>query len=213
MASEAANQLDEDISSLQATAREMAEHLGAVFRAHDNANREKAINSLIEVDRRQFPALDSDDIRMAATAFVDALWAKDRIEFEHLSDGEINEETLREADYSRAIQKLRQRAAIIDADPQYAITKVQAWRQHKLGGDYWTPFQRSQVYELRAVLDDPEYPHKPRAGQSGPGPEAMRYVLAFELHDMHTERHWLQGVRVMTPYFLRILTHHNGGGD
>jgi len=206
-------QSDKDESRLRPTAREMSESLANVFRAHDNSNREKAIESLIEVDKRQFPSLDTDEVELASTAFVDALFAKDEIEFQHLTDGDINETGLREADYSSAIQKLRQRAVLVGADQQYAVEKVRAWRQHKLGGDYWTPFQRSQVYELRAALNDPEYPHKPRAGQSGPGPEAMRYALAFELHDMHTERHWLQGIRVMTPYFLRILEHHEQGGD
>ncbi|WP_245180771.1 hypothetical protein [Haloarcula amylovorans] len=191
----------------------MAEDLARVFRAHDNGNREKALESLLAVDRHQFPKLDDDKLEVAASGFVDALWAKDQVEFQYLRDGEINKQGLREADYSPVTQKLRQRAVTIGADQEYAIKKAEAWQQHKIGGDYWTPFLESQVYELRAVLDDPAYPHKPRAGQAGPGPEAMRYVLAFELHDMHTERHWLQGVRVMTPYFLRILAHHNGGGD
>ncbi len=194
-------------------AREMAEELAKVFRAHDNSNRETAIESLYEVDKHQFPDVDATAIKLASEAFVDALWEKDRIEFQHLRNGSVDHDGLREADYSPVIQKLRQRATIIDADQKYAIKKTEAWKQHKLGGDYWTPFQQSQVYELRAALNDPDYPHKPRAGQSGPGPEAMRYALAFELHDMHTERHWLQGVRVMTPYFLKILAHHDDGGD
>jgi hypothetical protein len=203
---------ERDESQLRTTAREMSESLAKVFRAHDNSNREDAIESLIEVDRRQFPTLDTDEVELASTAFVDALFAKDEIEFQQLTGGEIDATGLREADYSAALQKLRQRAVLIGADQQYAVEKVRAWRRHKVGGDYWTPFQQSQLYELRAALNDPEYPHKPRAGQSGPGPEAMRYALAFELHDMHTERHWLQGIRVMTPYFLRILSHHEEMG-
>jgi hypothetical protein len=203
--------LEKKESQLQATAREMSRNLANMFKAHDDSDRESAIESLIEVDRRQFPALSSDEIELASAAFVDALFAKDEVEFQQLTDGKIDDDGIREADYSSPLQKLRQRAVIIGADQQYAIKKVQAWRRHKLGGDYWTPFQQSQVHELRAVLNDPEYPHKPRAGQSGPGPEAMRYSLAFELHDMHTERHWLQGIRVMTPYFLKILLHHEEG--
>ncbi|MFC6973463.1 hypothetical protein ACFQL1_20015 [Halomicroarcula sp. GCM10025709] len=191
----------------------MAEHLAIVFRAHDNSNKEKAIEALQEIDKRQFPELSDDAVKLASEAFVNSLWEKDRIEFDHLKNGTIDRAGLRGADYSPAIQQLRQRATIIGADQRYAITKAEAWKQHKIGGDYWSPFQRSQVYELRAALDDPEYPDKPRAGQAGPGPEAMRYALAFELHDMHTERHWLQGVRVMTPYFTKILAHHEDGGD
>jgi len=33
----------------------------------------------------------------------------------------------------------------------------------------------------------------------------MRYVLASELHDMNTKRHWEQGIELLVPYFERIL--------
>jgi len=33
----------------------------------------------------------------------------------------------------------------------------------------------------------------------------MRYVLAVELHDMHTDAYWEQAKDVMIPYFERIL--------
>lgn len=187
------------------TARRMAEQLSQGFRAHDTGRKQTAIDAFASVDTLQFPFLSEGEARHAATAFVEALWAKDDIEFEQLSDGRINREGIRQADYSPVRQKLRERAAIIGADPKYATTKAEAWRRHKSGGDYWTPFQQSQLHELRAALRDPEYPHKPRAGHSGPGPEPLRYVLAFELHDMKTEKHWKQGVEVMTPYFAKIL--------
>lgn len=197
-----------DSRGLVGTARYMATELARLFRAHDDGRREDAIEACLAVDELQFPTLDSDDVELAATAFVDALWAKDDIEFEYLHDGEIDREGLQEADYGRVSAKLRERAAIIGADPAYATTKAKAWRRHKAGGDYWTPFQQSQVYELRAALNDPTYPNKTRAGQSGPGPESVRYVLAFELHDMHTDHHWQQGVDVMVPYFRYILRNH-----
>jgi hypothetical protein len=189
-------------------ASEMATALCRGFVAHDNGEREEAIEAFSTVDRNQFPKLDDGDVRLAATAFVDALWAKDDIEFRHLSEGEFDRDGIREASYSPVKRELRKRAAIVGADPRYAETKATAWRRHKAGGDYWTPFLRSQIYEVRAAIDEPEYPNKPRSGVSGPGPEPMRYMLAFELHDMRTEAHWKQGIDVMIPYFERILEEH-----
>lgn len=66
------------------------------------------------------------------------------------------------------------------------------------------------MYEFRAAIGDPTYPRKGRGGRSGPGPEPMRYVLASELHDMNTKRHWEQGIEVLTPYFERILERNDG---
>ncbi len=103
----------------------------------------------------------------------------------------------------------RRRAAALDIDQAYAIHKTTAWRRHKTGGDYITPCLEAQVLELRAALQDPTYPRKPKHGQSGPGPEAVRWVLGVELHDMHTAGHWQKAVDVMTPYFETILEHHH----
>ena len=194
--------------SLYSTARYMAEQLSAGFRAHDKGHRTEAIEAFHAVDTYQFPDLDETDTHLAATAFVDALWAKDEVEFKCLRNGDLQVADLEQADYRPIKQKLRQRASLIGADSRYAATKAEAWRQHKTGGDYWTPFGQSQLYELRAALGDPNYPEKPRAGQSGLGPEAMRYVLAFELHDMHTERYWREGISVMVPYYVKILESH-----
>lgn len=188
------------------TAQYMAEQLSTGFQAHDKGFREEAIEAFHSVDKLQFQYLGDDTVRLAATAFVDALWAKDEIEFQCLRDGEIQKEDLKQASYSPVRQKLRQRASLVGADAEYAVKKAEAWRKHKAGGDYWTPFGWSQLYELRAALRDPTYPQKPRAGQSGLGPDPLRYVLAFELHDMHTEQTWQDGLEVMVPYFAKILT-------
>ena len=198
-----------DSPGVLGTARYLSEQLARMFRSHDVGDRESAVEACRIIDERQFRSLDSEDAKLAARAFVDALWAKDDIELSQMRDGQIDPAGIRETDYAPVVAKLRQRAAILGLDHDYATTKALAWRRHKAGGDYWTPFQRSQVYEIRAALGDPAYPDKPRAGQSGPGPEPMRYALAFELHDMHTERHWQQGVEVMVPYFARILREHN----
>lgn len=194
-----------DAEDLEGTAKMMARQLARLFRAHDRGLREEAIEACLRVDRLQFPALESADVELAAERFVDALWAKDEVEFQHLTDGAIDTAGLRQADYGEVRARLRERASLIGADPRYATTKAEAWRRHKVGGDYWTPFVKSQVFELRTILDDPPYPNKPRGGQSGPGPEPLRYILAFELHDMKTERHWQEGIEVMTPYFAKIL--------
>ena len=191
----------------------MAEQLSVGFRAHDKGFRDEAIEAFGAVDELQFQYLDEEDVRLATTAFVDALWAKDEVEFECLRDGELKREAVADADYGPVTRKLRQRALIIGADSRYAEKKAEAWRRHKCGGDYWTPFGWSQVYELRAALRDPDYPHKPRAGRSGLGPEPLRYVLAFELHDMHADRCWSEGVTAMVPYFETILRSYEGDGD
>lgn len=198
---------------ITSTAQYMAEQLSKGFKAHDVGKYEEAIDAFYEVDTLQFRHLDDDDAFLAAKAFVDALWAKDEIEFQCLRDGEIQVEDIKDADYSPVRQRLRQRASIIGADPRYAEKKAEAWRRHKCGGDYWTPYGWSQVYELRAALDDPLYPEKPRAGLSGLGPEALRYVLANELHDMHTEESWEEGLEVLVPYYLKILRSHTDNGN
>ncbi|WP_229126402.1 hypothetical protein [Halapricum desulfuricans] len=187
------------------TARKMAEQLARGFKAHDKGRRDIAIDAFTYVDRHQFQFLGETDARHASTAFVEALWKKDDIELDYLRGGQFDRDGLRQADYRPVRQKLRERATIIGIDPQYATTKAKAWRRHKAGGDYWTPFGKSQLYEIRRALRDPEYPNKPRAGDEGFGPDPCRYVLAFELHDMKTDTHWQQGVDVMVPYFKRIL--------
>ena len=194
-----------DSSSLRSEAREMATALACVFTAHDRGNRERALEACRRVDERQFSDLDSDAVDLASEAFIDALWAKDEVEFRCLKNGEIDPELIRDADYSEVATHLRKRAAVVGADQRYATKKLEAWRQHKAGGDYWSPYQRAQMYEFRAAIDDPEYPRKERGGRSGPGPEPMRYVLASELHDMNTERHWNQGIELLVPYFELIL--------
>lgn len=192
-------------STIRQTATDMARELSNGFQAHDDKRRDDAVEAFFAVDRRQFSYLNDSEARDAAIAFVDALWAKDEIEFQFLRNGDIEREGIKKADYHRVKQKLRKRAWITGADPRYAETKAKAWRHHKSDDDYWTPFMKSQVYELRAALQSPSYPDKRRGGKAGPGPEPMRYVLAFELHDMHTPKHWKQGEEVMVPYFERIL--------
>lgn len=192
-------------SDRQTEAREMAIALAHVFRAHDEGHRQRALEACRRVDELQFRDLDEDGVAIASEAFIDALWAKDEVEFRFLKNGDFDPERIRNADYSDVATHLRKRAAVVGADQRYATEKVEAWRQHKAGGDYWTPYQRAQMYEFRAAIDDPEYPRKGRGGRSGPGPEPMRYVLASELHDMNTKRHWEQGIELLIPYFERIL--------
>ncbi|WP_160135139.1 hypothetical protein [Halococcus salsus] len=194
----------------RSTARYLSEQLAAGFQAHDRGSYSDAIEHFYMIDKYQFENLGDDKLRLAATAFVDALEAKDEVEFQCLQHGDIQQEAIMDADYSPVRNKLRQRASIIGADSNYAVKKAEAWRKHKAGGNYWTPFGWSQVHELRAALQNPDYPSKPRAGKSGLGPEPLRYVLAFELHDMHTKRHWQQGIEVMIPYYETILTNQMG---
>lgn len=194
-----------EANDTRSTARYLSKQLAAGFQAHDRGSYSDAVGHFYAIDEYQFQNLADDKLHLAARAFVEALRAKDEVEFQCLQHGDIQQEAIMEADYSPVRNKLRQRAAIIGADSNYAVKKAEAWRKHKAGGNYWTPFGWSQVHELRAALQNPDYPPKPRAGKSGLGPEPLRYVLAFELHDMHTKRHWEQGIEVMVPYYESIL--------
>lgn len=190
------------------TAEHMAEQMCRGFIEHDRGDRDAATDAFAAVDERQFRHVDRRDARLAATAFVEALWAKDEIEFQYLTDRTIDRDGLREADWSPVRRAFRKRASLLEIDQEYAALKTEAWRRHKTDGDYWTPFQKAQVLELRAALQDPEYPRKAKDGRSGFGPETLRYTLGVELHDMHAAEYWEQAKDVMTPYFERILDAH-----
>lgn len=188
------------------TAEYMAEQVIEGFIAHDAGDRGGAIEAFYNVDALQFAHLNDEDARLAATCYVDALFEKDEVEFRHLRGGDIDAESLEMADWGPVRQRFRMRAGVVGMDAEYAIASTEAWKRHKTGGDYWTPIQRAQLIEFRAAIGDPEYPNKPKYGQSGFGPEAMRYALAIELHDMHDWDYVEQAVDVMTPYFDFILT-------
>ncbi len=193
----------------QETAQHMAEQICLGFQAHDRKQRAEAIEAFGTVDALQFPHVDTETATHTATAYVEALWAKDDVEVDHMADGEIDDDDLAAADWEPVREKFRERASIVGMNPRYAELSTMAWRNHKTSQDYWTPIQRAQVIELRAAMSDEEYPQKPRYGKSGFGPEAARYALAVELHDMHTDRHWQQAMDVMLPYFEAILEAHD----
>ncbi|PSQ09801.1 hypothetical protein BRC93_11995 [Halobacteriales archaeon QS_5_70_15] len=195
---------------IEEVAGEMAEQICRGFRFHDRRERERAVEAFAAVDRRQFAHLDPTTARAAAAAYVDALWAKDAVESSCTVDGDLDYDALAEADWGSVRAAFAKRAALVGMDARYAEASTLAWKRHKVGGDYARPMQRAQGYELRAAMDDPEYPRKPHQGQSGFGPEAARYLLAVELHDMHTESHWEEARAVMTPYYERILRAHDG---
>lgn len=198
---------------LTETAAYMAERLCEGFRAHDDDRHADAVGAFFEVDRRQFAHLSDGRAREAATAFADALWAKDDVEGEfRADDGSVLVSELEASDWSIVARCFRRRAEIVGIDDAYVGRKTTSWRRHKVGGDYWTPMIEAQVYELRAALRSEEYPGKPSDGQSGYGPEPHRYALGIELHDMHTGRHWEQAVETMTPYFEFILLAHRSEG-
>ncbi len=194
--------LNDSAPATRAIARRMAEELCRGFKYHDNRRRKEAVEAFAAVDTRQFRHVSEETAREASVAYVDALWAKDEVEQSCMVDGEIDEQALDRADWSDVRSAFARRASLLDMNPQYADQSTIGWRRHKTGGDYWTPLKRAQTYEIRAALQNPEYPAKPRYGQSGFGPEASRYELGVELHDT---RQWEQAVDVMVPYFERIL--------
>lgn len=184
----------------------MAEQLCLGFKHHDEREREACVEAFFEVDRRQFAHLDDEEARSAATAYVDALWAKDAVEAPYV-DGQqlVDPEGLDAADWSPVRDALGRRAALLGIDEAYAEETTRAWRRHKTGGDYWTPTLRAQRRELRAAFGDPSYPGKTGFGRSGFGSLAARYLVGVECHDAHTEGRWAEAVEVMTPYFAEII--------
>jgi len=184
---------------------EVAKQLALGFKHHDQRNRQEAVDAFAVVDRFQFRHVSAEAARKAAAAYVDALWEKDTVEESCVVDSEIDAEALDAADWEPVRRAFGRRALIAGIDSAYAELSTVAWRRHKTGGDYWTPMMRAQRFELRAALQDADYPHKPRYGQSGFGPEASRYALGVELHDT---RRWEQAIRVMTPYYQRIGDEH-----
>lgn len=200
---------DVTASRLSETAAYVAEQLCIGFRAHDNGCRQEAIDAFFEVDRRQFAHLDDATTLEGATAYVDALWEKDAVEADYANpDGTLQREALDTADWGRVEESFGRRAEVLGIDERYATESAEAWRQHKVGGDYWTPMMAAQMYEIRAATQDPSYPEKPSDGLSGFGPEATRYALGVELHDMHTRTHWEEAARIMKPYFEYIFSAH-----
>ncbi|MFB6068328.1 MAG: hypothetical protein ABEJ90_00175 [Halobacterium sp.] len=189
-------------SNVDVSARYLAEQICKGFISHDKRERSAAIDAFTNVDVVQFGHLDETQARQAATAYVNALWAKDEVERSCANDGTLDTDALADADWSSVRAAFARRAATAGIDPRYAEYSTVAWKRHKVGGDYWTPMQQAQQYELRAALQDPGYPDKPRYGESGYGPEPARYVLGVELHDV---RRWTEAQRAMTPYFERIL--------
>ncbi len=184
----------------------IAAQIGMGMVHHDRREREQAIECFASADSFQFQHVSEETARKASVAYVDALWEKDAIEDScRDSDGGLDRDELANADWSPVKQAFERRASAVGIDPEYADLSTVAWRRHKVGGDYWTPFQKAQMYELRAALQDPDYPHKPRDGKSGFGPEAVRYVLGVELHDM---RRFEEGVEAMVPYFERVAQGH-----
>ena len=184
---------------------DIAMHFGMGFVYHDKQHREMAVDAFAVADTFQFQHVSEETAREASVAYVDALWKKDRLEEKHTINGELDRDALDDADWSPVAKAFERRASPVGIDPKYAELSTVAWRRHKVGGDYWTPMQQAQMYEIRAALQDPDYPHKPRDGQSGFGPEPSRYTLGNELHDM---RRFEEGLEVMTPYFERIARAH-----
>jgi hypothetical protein len=196
---------DDRAEDARTNARRAARQLCLGFKHHDDREREAAVEAFAAVDRLQFQHVSEATAHDAAVAYVDALWAKDAVERSCMVDGTIDSDALASADWSDVREAFARRASLVDMDPQYAEQSTIAWRRHKVGGDYWTPMKQAQLHEYRAALQEPDYPDKPRYGQSGYGPEPARYLLGVELHDT---REWRQAEQVMTPYFERILREH-----
>ncbi|MFB6083719.1 MAG: hypothetical protein ABEJ94_05690 [Halorientalis sp.] len=187
----------------------LAERVWDGFVAHDERDRMAAVKAFATVDDAQFQHVDGATARRAAVAYVNALWKKDEIEAAHETGEGFDREALDAADWGPVRENFAERARLLGIDEDYADLSTTAWRRHKTGGDYWTPIMHAQTLELRVAMGNPEYPDKPRYGQSGFGPEPTRYALAVELHDFRSADHVEQGTEVMTPYYEAILRAHD----
>ena len=191
--------------SLDRRARFMAEQVCSGFQLHDRRQRSEAFEAFYAVDRNQFAHLSDRQARQASKAYVDALWEKDAIEKSYMVNGEVNPETIAQGEWEQVHDALVNRARVVGMDTAYATKTTEAWKNHKTQADYWSAFLEAQTYELQAAMQDPDYPSKPKEGQSGYGPVATCYVLAVELHDMHTKPTWEEAIRVMEFYYRSIL--------
>jgi hypothetical protein len=118
MVSFAGGALDDDVTE---TASYMAEQTCLGFIAHDDGRHDAAVDAFFEVDRRQFSHVGDETARRGATAFADALWAKDAVEAECRDEfGDVANDDLRGADWTSVERQFRQRANVLDIDPAYA---------------------------------------------------------------------------------------------
>jgi len=193
---------------LDRQARFVAERICSGFQLHDRRQRDECAEAFYAVDRHQFAHLDDDEAKASSEAYVEALWQKDDIEKSYQVENQIDPEQIKEADYEPIREPLARRAEIVGMDESYADHTATAWKLHKTKGEYWTEFLKAQLVEVRAALQDPGYPRKPKEGLSGFGPLPSRYLLSVELHDQHTTKCWEEAIRVMTPYYRRILERH-----
>lgn len=192
-------------SSIDELATHMAINICRGFITHDERDREACIESFYEVDRHQFSHLSDEDARRAAVAYVDALWAKDAVEAPYVREDGTLDAGLDDADWRPVEDALERRTEIIGMPTEYASATTDGWRLHKTGGDYWTPHMVAQRHEVRAALDDPDYPHKRGSSQTGMGVLPARYLVCIELHDMKTARHWKEAAQVMQTYYTDLL--------
>lgn len=181
-----------------------AERLCAGFLAHDERNRERALDSFAALDTAQFSHLDASEARAAAAAYVEALWEKDRSEWPY-TDGRtiVDPDGLAGANWDRVSHPLERRAGIVGMDVAYATELTDAWRRHATGGDYREAMVRAQRREFDAAMGT----NREHYSFEGPGPghPLARYILGIELDDEHTERHRTQAVAILGPYFAAIF--------
>lgn len=180
----------------------MAEQTCLGFIYHDRREYEATISAFYHVDRHQFAHLSNEEAYEAARALTDAFWAKDDVEDGYIDGAEVDP-ALDDADWGSVEEALARRAEIVGIDAEYAPKTTEAWRNHKTGGDYWTPTMVAQSHEIAAAIGSVQ--QKPKYGRSGYGHLTARYLVGLELHDMHTEHHWEEAAGVMAVYYGEIL--------
>lgn len=190
-----------------ASPRDAAAAIAQGFAAHDAREYDEAVAQFARTDRFQFRHLSDETARKAATAYVDALWAKDAVEDEYRTDDGFATEQLRHADWSLVWDALAERADLVGMDTAYATETTQSWVEHKCGGDYWTPMMNGQRIEFRAATQRDDYPRNEKRGDAdhGFGTNPVRYLLGVELHDA---RRYDDAVEMMTSYYEAISEAH-----
>jgi len=191
--------IDDSHSGSSSKAETAATAICEGMKLHDEGEYEQAIEEFTTTDAIWFD-VPTAVARGGAIGYVEALRSKDRLD-DPSTDSPLSNRTLWELVKSSLIA----RGEILGINRRYGIRTTQAWYQHKTGGDYWTPFLDAQRAVVQAAIDDPQYPRKGSDGTQGYGPEPVVYLLAVELHDLHSTERWKQAQQIMTMYFEQIL--------
>jgi hypothetical protein len=163
------------------------------MRAHDEQSYGTAAGNFATADRFLF-RVDRPTSMKSATAYVDALFEKDRLEE---SDKDLDLFTTWKPVHDAFVR----RSSVLGIGADYAKNNTLAWRFHKTGGPYWEYFIKAQRAVFHEVTGD--YPPDDERSDAphGYGAGPSLYLTAVDLHDEHTKEAWREAHEAMKLYF------------